>query len=168
MTTFKCPECGKIHDLSQAALVFRVPRHAAQISREVGKDEFEARVQLNDDLCAIDEKLYFIRGVLEVPVKDLDATFEWGLWALVDQADFNRYVELWDADVDENEPPFMGWLSGSPPEYPEADMAEVTVHMRSKGMRPLFEIMASDQQLGIAQREGITPAQVHQFIAKVG
>ncbi|HLY26573.1 MAG TPA: DUF2199 domain-containing protein [Aggregatilineales bacterium] len=168
MTTFKCPECGKIHDLSQAALVFRMPRHVAELRREIGKEEFAARVQMNDDLCCIDEKLYFIRGVLEVPVKELDATFEWGLWALVDQVDFNHYVELWDADIDEHEPPFTGWLSGSPPEYPESDMAEVVIHMRSNGMRPMFMISASDQPLGIAQREGITPAEVHQFIAKVG
>jgi len=168
MTTFKCPECGKIHDLSQAALVFRAPRHAAELSRALSRDAFAARVQLNSDLCCIDEKLYFIRGVLEVPVKDLDGTFEWGLWALVDQADFKRYVELWDADIDADEPPFIGWLSGSPLEYPEADMTEVAVHMRSNGMRPLFVVTASDQPLGIAQREGIGPAQVHQFIAKVG
>jgi hypothetical protein len=106
--------------------------------------------------------------VLEVPITELNTHFEWGLWALVNHKDFVRYVELWDADIDEDEPPFQGWLSGSPPEYPEAHMAEITVHMRSNGMRPLFRIVSPQQPLGIAQRDGITLAQVHEFIAKLG
>jgi len=168
MTTFKCSECGQTHDLSQLALFYRTPRHVSQLSREITKEELMARVYMTEDLCSIDEKQYFIRGVLEVPIKELNTTFEWGLWALVNHTDFVRYVELWDANIDEDELPFQGWLSGSPPEYPEAHMTEITVHMRSNGLRPLFRIVSPQQQLGIDQREGITLAKVHEFIAKLG
>ena len=123
-----------------------------------------ARVHINDDLCSIDEQQFFIRGVLEVPIQGLKTTFQWGLWALVDHQDFRRYLDLWDADIDEHEPPFQGWLSGSPPEYPDAEMAELTVHLRSR-IRPSFKIVSPQQQLGIDQREGITLAKVHQLIA---
>lgn len=167
MSSFKCSECGQIHDLSQLALVYRAPRHVARLSKELSNNEFIKRIKLNDDLCSIDEELYFIRGVLEVPIKKLNTTFEWGLWARVEYEDFNHYLALWDADIDECEPPLKGWLSGSPPEYPEADDTELAVHMRSDGLRPLFKIVSPDQQLGIDQRTGITAAKVHTFIANI-
>lgn len=125
------------------------------------------RVRITDDLCVIDEEQFFIRGVLEVPIQDLHSNFEWGLWALVRQEDFLRYIELWDADIEEDEPPFQGWLSGSPPEYPEAEMTEITIHLRSNGLRPLFRVIAAQQPLAIDQRAGITFAKVHQFIANL-
>ncbi len=166
-TTFKCAECGQIHDLSQAALVFQMPRQVAQLRRELSQAEFQRRVRVSQDLCNIDQKFFFIRGVLSVPIPELGSSFDWGLWSLVDPKDFQHYVDLWDADIDDDEPPFEGWLAGSPPEYPEADMTEIAVHMQSNGKRPYFEIIDPNQKLAIAQRDGITLAQVHKFIANV-
>ena len=161
MATFKCEDCGKEHDLSELAIVHKKPDHYFKIPA----NERAARIKINDDLCIIDNRLFLIRGVLEVPVKGVEGgAIQWGVWALVKRPDFDRYRELWDADIDPNEPPFRGRLSGGPHGYPEADMATVTIHMQSNGQRPIFKAVSAETRLGKEQREGISTVRLHKLL----
>jgi hypothetical protein len=94
-------------------------------------------------------------------VKDSTEEFRWGTWARVEAGDFARYVELYDVEAVDGEPPFRGRLSGGIKSYPGSDMLEVTVQLRSDGQRPLFVVADREHPLGRDQAEGISMERVH-------
>jgi len=156
---FVCGICGKQHDHEPMAIAYRRPASFFTIPKE----ERDRRVQCNDDLCAIDGRQFFIRGVLELPIRGTDTSFDWGVWARVDQRDFQRYLDAWRADTEDDVPPFSGWLSGGPASYPDSDGLEVSVRLRSGGLRPDFTVRSASHPLGVDQRQGISLEKAHQF-----
>ncbi len=89
---------------------------------------------------------------------------QWGVWVQVSEDDFHRYLELWEKDGVEEEPPLRGWLSGGVPAYPGSCGLEVSVHLHSDNQRPLFRVVSDRHPLGVDQRRGITMEKVHSFL----
>src|SRR5687767_5344426 len=110
MVRVKCGCCDEWIDENEHPFVLGYKRPEQYFDDpEYARDR---RIRSNDDFCVIDDKLFFIRGVLEVPIKDSNMPFEWGPWAMVEERDFRRYLELLQTGSgQETEPPFMGWLS---------------------------------------------------------
>ena len=159
MAELLCTACGKMHSELDMAIGYRRPAEVFAIP----ENERARRVKINDDLCSIDDVLFFIRAVLELPVKDGKEPFGWGVWVLVNEEDFHHYIALWDAQGVEAEPPFLASLANELPPYPGSAMLPVLVHLRSGGQRPLVEVESTDHPLGIDQRQGITLLEVHGF-----
>jgi hypothetical protein len=159
MAGFQCGICGKQHDHAPMAMAFRRP--AAFFT--VPEAEREQRVWANDDLCVVDRQVFLIRGVLELPIVGTSRTFDWGLWARVEQPDFQRYVDAWRDDTEDDVPPFTGWLAGGPKSYPESDGLDVSIRLRSGGIRPAFTIVSNEHPLGVDQRQGISLEKAHEF-----
>jgi hypothetical protein len=158
--TFKCQFCKNRHSVDELALGFLRPMHIYSIPKE----EWEQRIQMSLDMCVIDDAMFLIRGVIEIPVTDVKTTFEWGVWAMLEKPDFIRYLELWSAHIDESKEPSMrGWLSGAPRFYPESNMAEMAIQLRNDGKRPLF-ILPENDPIGIEQRNGVTMERIHYFM----
>lgn len=141
------------------ALAYRRPAHFLAVPPA----ERASRAQDSDDLCVIDDREFLIRGVLELPIKGGDDHFDWGPWALVEEKDFVRYLEAWQANTEPEVPPFTGWLSGGLRAYPDSDGLAVSIHLRGEGKRPLFRVLAQEHPIAVDQREGITMADVHRF-----
>ena len=158
-TASVCPQCGKVHDELPLDLAYQRPADYFKIP----ESERTARIDINDDICIIDASEFYVRGVLELPIKDTDKSFGWGVWARVNKSDLRRYFELWNVENTENEPPFEGKLSGGLKYYPDSDLLDVTVHLQPKAKRPLFKVISNDHPLGIDQKEGITMEKVHYF-----
>lgn len=156
---FKCSFCGQTHDeLPEISYM----RPAAYF--ELPQDQREERAGYTDDLCIIDGERFFIRGTLPLPIKDTDDQWSWGVWAEVFEVNYERYLDLWDAEEADEEPPFWGRLSGGVKAYPDSDELEVNVYLQSGNQRPIFKVVPEDHPLGIAQREGVTMEQIHSFI----
>ena len=160
MVGFTCSVCGQVHPGLPMDLAYQRPADYFKVPAA----ERARRVKLTSDLCVIDETEFYIRGVLALPVKDSTDEFRWGVWARVEASDFARYVELYDVEVVDDEPPFHGRLSGGIKSYPGSDMLEVTVHLQSGGQRPLFVVVDKAHPLGSDQAEGISMERVHGFI----
>ena len=81
---------------------------------DVPEEEREARIQVNEDLCRIrladDETQfsYFIRVILEIPIKGATEPFMWGVWVSQSQDSFERYRETFD----QNQPEEQSFGSG--------------------------------------------------------
>lgn len=161
-TEFVCPQCGRVHDELPLDLAYQRPADYFKIP----ESERATRIDINDDICVIDEREFYVRGVLELPIKDTDKRFGWGIWARVSKSDLRRYFELWNVDSTDNEPPFNGKLSGGIKYYPGSDLLEVSVHLQPQAKRPLFKVISNDHPLGIDQREGITMEKVHRFFER--
>ena len=114
------------------------------------------RVDLGTDDCVIDGKEFFIRGCLEIPIIGMSESFVWGVWVSLSRKNFEKFVELYDAEGRENEEPFFGWLCSVPPGYPDIEFVKTMVHLRPIPTRPYIELEPTDHPLALEQRNGIT------------
>jgi hypothetical protein len=131
---------------------------APDLCVEVPHSERTERIVLDSDLCVIDEKHYFIRGCLDLPIVGTQGVFRWLVWASLSEMSFERALDSWEAPGREFEAPYFGWLSTSLPQYPETLNLRTNVHMRPVGQRPMIELEPTDHALAVEQREGIALA----------
>jgi hypothetical protein len=158
-----CGCCGKPLDEVPSDFAYRRPMPYFMVPEE----DRATRVQENDDLCVIDEKIHLIRGVMFIPIVDLPGhSFGWGFWATVSRRSFQRYLELYDSDGSD-EPRFPGLLAVSPPDYPDLLDAEVEVQLGPSTQRPTFHPKSFEHPLFQEYRDGITIERWHQIIAGI-
>jgi hypothetical protein len=155
-----CRCCGKQFSTILLDMAFKAPDHWFQIP----EDERESLGRLDSDVCFI-EKDIFVRGVLEIPIIGLDEHFRWGVWVSVSLESFKRMLELWTADVIEDEPPKFGWLCNKLSLYPDTLHLKTHVHVRGGNKRPSIELEPTDHPLAIEQRQGISMARVEEIVS---
>jgi hypothetical protein len=132
----------------------------------IPEQEREGRIQLSSDACVIDEKWFFVRGCLEIPVRDHEELFSWGVWCSLSQDTFQRYEELFD-QVDRAGESFFGWLCSAIPGYPDTQQLKTMVRVRSWPTRPFVELEPTNHPLAVEQREGITVARAREIAERV-
>jgi hypothetical protein len=129
----------------------------------IAPEERDRRAELSSDQCVIEEKNFFVRGILEIPVIDGASPFSWGVWVSLSEANFLRASELWDKPGRELEPPYFGWLSTEIPGYPSTLNLKTLVYTRPVGLRPTIEVELTDHSLAKEQQQGITMARVREI-----
>jgi len=158
-----CSCCGKRLEGVPTDMAYRRPVHYLRVPEA----ERAKRVYDTDDFCVIDASVFLIRGVLRVPLIDQPGRFfAWGLWAAVARESFERYLELYEVDA-EDEPPFRGSLAVSPPNYPDLLGGEVMIRLRTAKERPDFHPTSFDHALFREHRDGISTARWHQIITEI-
>jgi len=87
-----------------------------------------ARADIGSDQCIIDQKWFFIRGCLDIPVVDSPEPFVWGLWALVREEVYDEISDTWEKTGREKvQGPFKGRLANSLSVY--ADISFIQAHV---------------------------------------
>jgi|HubBroStandDraft_1064217.scaffolds.fasta_scaffold51057_2 hypothetical protein len=127
--------------------------------------ERDQRGRLSDNVCVIDGRDIFIRGVIEIPVIGLDDRFAWGVWVSVSKLSYARIRELWDAPVIKDEPPRFGWLCNNISVYPPTMNLKTQIHLRGGGLRPSIELEPTDHPLAVEQRQGMPVRRVEEIAA---
>jgi hypothetical protein len=147
--TYRCHTCGEVHDdlpdmgIDYPDYYFGVP-----------EEERDRRVKLTGDTCIIDDEEFFIRGLIEIPIRDYSRTFGFGVWVSQKKENFYTYLENFDSD---QIGPFFGWLSNNISFYTADTLNLKTMaHFRSGGLRPQIELEPTDHPFAIDQRNGIT------------
>ena len=154
--SFKCSSCGKTH---RGAPSFSFSRPAETCT--IPKAEFDKRVYLTKDLCSIDNRSFYIRGTLRVPIIDSDESFVWGLWVKQSEESFHRYLESYGRDQTGEHS--YGWLPAD--FYTDRkwrarhtdSVLKTDVHWVGPGKRPQIRIFENENHpLAKDQREGIS------------
>lgn len=157
--SYTCRTCGQIHR-GIPDFGFDSPHYFSGSPDPVN----DGRNELTADTCIIDGKHFFVRGVLEVPIRGPWGRFGWCVWVSLSRTSFERFVELFD---DEDRVPgesFFGWFSNRLPGYPDTLKIKTQVHVRSYPNRPLIELEPSDHPLAVEQHEGIDEARVIELL----
>jgi len=150
--THKCATCGQVHTDLPLSFAADSPDMYANMNR----DARDARCVRGSDQYIIDQKWFFIRGCLEIPIIGSDEVFLWGLWASVREEVFDEIEDCWELEGRENcRGPFKGRLANSLAEYPETLNLKVKIMLQSVGTRPLFVVEESTHPLAVEQAEGI-------------
>lgn len=131
-------------------------------------DEIRLAAELRSDWCRYTDAQgpqHFIRTLLEVPIHGVSAPFLWGVWVSLSQANFQRYLETYDApDVTDR---YFGWLCNRLPEYPDTYAMKTMVQVRSAGQRPVIELEPTDHPLALDWRQGISIARAQELAERV-
>ncbi|MFN8856336.1 MAG: DUF2199 domain-containing protein [Planctomycetaceae bacterium] len=156
---YHCQSCGEWHAELPRAWGVETPLPFLLIPPE----ERAVRCLWDAETCEIDGREFYVRGCLEIPVRDGSEPFSWGVWVSLSERSYQRTRELWTTPGREQEPPFFGWLCTALPLYPSTLSLKTLVHTRPVGKRPFVELEATDHPLAIEQREGITEARLQEI-----
>lgn len=163
-----CAGCGEEHE----GFV-----HLAALGPDpwTGEAKYEANADLrlngnfiSEDFCVMDGKYYFVRGVLEIPVRGMPDTFGFGCWSTLSRANFDKYLYGFDDGEYPDEGPWSGWLSNQLFGFVDTDPEPMWVYPQSNRQRPRFRIQNPAHPLAIAQTESITADRVLEIFAHYG
>ena len=117
---YTCSVCGSYHDAQ--VLDVRAARPDAWLA--VPEDDLESRTWDAGDFCTVDSddgRVHrFVRGLIEIPVPELDDRFAYGVWVELELDAFNDALRRYHApDVlaGEVDARYEGWLATSLPVY---------------------------------------------------
>ena len=158
MPDYRCSHCGQVHAGPAFSHEIEAPDRWWQIS-EFKRGEGE----LDEELCVVDNREFFIKGNLWISVRDGEQEFNWTVWASISREDFERSVELWDFAGREMEPAYPGRLANELALYPDSLGLEVKVHTLSVGERPMVALQPTEHPLGLEQRNGVRLARVREI-----
>src|SRR6476659_6753507 len=108
--SYRCANCGELHQgLPDIGSDYPGPYW------DVPENERSQRIQLTSDTCVIDGELFFIRGVLELPITDAvehgltgeHSRFGFGVWVSQKDENFAAYRREPNSSAIG---PFFGWL----------------------------------------------------------
>lgn len=124
------------------------------------------RTFLDDDYCAIEDRDFFIRGLIHLPVIGAAETFRWGVWGSLSRENFETLRNM-HADPKRIELPTMfSWLSSQIPEYPDTLNLKMYAHIQELGQRPHFRLELTDHPLSQEYHKGIKPARVKEIMLR--
>jgi len=156
---YRCATCGRVHDDLPLSFAAEVPDMYANMKRE----ERDARTIIGSDQCVIDQKWFFIRGCLEIPVINLNEVFLWGLWASIREEVYDEIADSWELQGREkSRGPYKGRLGNSLSIYPPTLNLMLRIVIQPLGARPLFFI-EEDHQLKTEQAQGITSSRAQEL-----
>ena len=112
---------------------------------------------LSEDFCVLDGQHFFVRAVLELPIRGSDGRhFGFGVWSTLSRQNFVRYVQTFDSGEQDELGPWFGWFSNRLKGYPDTLNLKCQVHPVSGRQRPRVLLEPADHPLAIEQQNGIT------------
>jgi len=155
---FTCRICGQQHPLPLAYSV-----KAPLAAKAIPEDQLESRLALSLDQCVIDNREFFLRGRMPIPIHGMEKPFIWGVWVEVSPKTFLRALEIWNATGREAEPVFEGYLNSEIAPYGSTVNLIVDVQTQPVGERPQFFVRDAEHPLAVEQRDGISMDRVQEI-----
>jgi hypothetical protein len=137
------------------------------LAGDVPEDDKGDRVVNDGESCVVDDREFFLKGSIEIPVIGLADPFVWTVWAKLSEEDFVRSLDQWHEPARAEEAPVNARLGTALPVYPPTLDLPIRVHTRAVGKRPRIEIVSTHHPLTVEQRDGITLERVREIAARI-
>jgi hypothetical protein len=154
--SWSCAICGIEHDELPDCFGIDAPWRAL-----VPENEFIHRVELTADQCVVDEKEFFIRGHVQIPIHGHSNPLAFSVWSSLSEASFRQMCDRWNEVDRDKDPPYFGWLCSPISIYPSTIHLKLNVNSRPPGSTPLFTVLDEEHLLAIDQRNGISLERWH-------
>jgi hypothetical protein len=155
---WKCHTCGTEHEGDPLCFGLEAPWRFF-----VPENEFARRVLLNADVCVVDEQHFFVRGHIEIPIREYAGPFIFAVWTSLSLPSFRHMFERWEAADRAADPPYFGWLGSTIPVYPETLNLKLSVQSCAPGIVPRITVEPTEHPLALDQRNGISVQRWHQL-----
>lgn len=159
MPGFVCSRCGQGHGELPLSYAIGLPDRCFAIPEA----EREARVIVGDETCSIDDREFFLRGNIAIPITDYDEAFIWTVWVALSRRDFKRALAKWMRADRVAEPPYDVALATELPCYPPTMGLSAVLTTRPVGFRPDIRLVGGSHPLAAAQASGIALAEVQRI-----
>jgi hypothetical protein len=160
---FVCSVCGEHH----AGRLLDIRVSLPDVIHALSEEERERRTWLADDFAVLDDDLFFVRGLLELPIPTLESRFAYGVWIQVAQRDFTFLMEHWDDPAQLRFAPTDGTLANELGPYVATAGLPARLQPISPDLLPLVEVLAADHPLALDQRRGISESRSDELAARV-
>jgi len=87
-----CATCGRTHPVTESELAFGLP----DVVFDLPESERAERCKIGEDIVSLDDRTFFLRGLLPLKVAGRAREYCIGVWAEVSEDVLNRVLELWD------------------------------------------------------------------------
>jgi hypothetical protein len=157
---FRCAFCGQWHSHAATDFSFQLPDEVWALRGS----ERTRRATFGSNLCILDARRHFIRGLLMVPFTDRAGYLGWGPWVEVRRPDFDRYLDFYDRDGS-SQPRFPGTIANYIQGYPTSYRRPVQVQLGPATQRPTLWLTSSTRhRLSSEQRHGIDSSRHHEIL----
>lgn len=161
---YVCSSCGKVHEGLPTDWGFKLPDEVFALPYL----EKYHRTRSNTDLCALDERRFFIRGLLPIPFTHQEGEFAWGVWAEVPKEIHDFYLDNYSNELAQGTKA-VGALANTIPGFPEITGKPLEIEFQNAKSRPFFAFPGSaDHELAVDQRDGIGHNRHHRFLELCG
>ena len=131
---YTCKACGQFHTGIPFSFAADFPDPNANLSTE----EHELRATIGSDQCILDSRLFFLRGMIEIPIVGSDEPFLWGVWASIREEVFDEIANCWELQGRVKKfGPYNGRLANSLSTYPETLNLKVKIVLQPRGRPPV-------------------------------
>jgi hypothetical protein len=158
---FTCSVCGQHHDERLLDIRLGLPG----VIHALDPDERAHRAWLADDFAVLDDERFFVRGLLELPIPELDDRFAYGTWCEVAMPDFQELMRRWHSD--EQFAPVQCALANELEPFRETTGLRATLQATSPDKLPTVDLADAPHELVRAQRDGITAGRSDELAAVV-
>ena len=148
---FTCKTCGQFHEGIPLAWGPDAPASWEEVPVALRA----SRGRLTSDTCVLDDRFYFVRGCLDIPIRGASEVFRWLVWVSVTKPHLRQVAGLWARLSGRRYPPIFGWLNSFLPYEPPTLNLKSNLHWRGRGIRPFVELEPTSHPLAEEQREGI-------------
>lgn len=170
---WKCGSCEEWHmgpclDFSYDSPHYWSEEHAKlnDVASLAESDTGRRATFLNEDYCAIEDRDFFVRGVIHLPNIGTAETFRWGVWGSLSRENFETMLKMDDEPERVDLPPMFSWLSSQIPEYPDTLSLKMYSRIQRVDWRPEFEMELTDHPLSREFHHGITPERVKEIMLR--
>ncbi len=148
----RCAVCGQDHPDDAIELTYVQPDAVFGLSAA----QREARVQENPDFAVLDDRRFFVRTVLPIPVHGRRRPYSIGVWTEVDEPTFRRVIERRD-DADQlSEPAMPGKLANAIRSQRGTLGLDVALRMTGPATCPSVHVVPADHPLHGEQSAGVS------------
>lgn len=150
--SFTCRCCGKVYN--ELPLCFGNDYPDFYFS--VPPEERESRVEHTESLCVVDERHFFHRGRITIPIVDYHEDLIFNVWTSISKENFELRNEMWN-DIDRAKyGPYFGWLQTTVPTYGNTLNIKTMAYESEAGLIPTIKVIEDLHPLKTDQEKGIT------------
>jgi hypothetical protein len=163
---WKCGGCDEWHTGPCLDFGHNAPIYWGKQFDEAGLASNQERPKtfLSDDYCSIEDRDFFVRGNIHLPIIGTTETLRWGVWGSLSRDHFEQLVRM-DSDPARVElRPMFSWLSNRIHEYPDTVNLKMYAHVQKSNLRPHFELERTPHPLSQEQHHGITAERVKEIM----
>ena len=128
----------------------------------------EADSEVTSDQCVIRGVEFYVRGPGQIPVRNDDRVFEWGVWVSLSRDSFMRTADLWEVAGAGERTPDVRLAEHRPADYTPSpvDCRGWCTPVRSDSARS-WRLEATAHPLAREQKDGISVAELEQRAARL-
>ena len=138
---------------------------------DIPENERPERVWLDADICAIDDRQFFVKGLLDIPIQGVKEPLSWGLWVTQTEKELNAYEDA--LGTDRAGVVTQGQITVTMPGYSDLDQNGKNYRLdceligQRSGLRPTINLLPSEHILFRDHKFGISWARAIELVAKV-